>query len=99
MELLLFTILEKIKKAPSVGAFNDLYYTMTATVTWEDYDYHKTKIRCQVQSDNIIVSFWIEFREGFEAAVGLYDEGDEIRFRGRFYDEGCGFTDCELISE
>ena len=31
MELLLFTILEKIKKAPSLGVFNDLYYMCLET--------------------------------------------------------------------
>lgn len=73
------------------------YYTVTATVTLADYDFTKTRVRCQVQSDNIIVNFSVEFRDGFEESVALVDEGDEITFRGRFYDEGCGFTDSELI--
>ena len=75
------------------------YYTMTATVTLADYDSQRTRINCKVQSDNIIVGFSVEFRGEFEEAVGLLTEGDEVVFRGRFYDEGCGFTDCELITE
>lgn len=75
------------------------YYTITATVSLADYDFQRTRIRCEVQSGNIIVNFSVEFREGFEELVDAYDEGDEITFRGRFYDEGCGFSDCELITE
>jgi hypothetical protein len=74
------------------------YYTMVATVTLADYDFNRTRVHCKVQSENIIVNFSVEFREGFEELVSLLDDGDEITFRGRFYDEGCGFTDCELIS-
>ena len=73
------------------------YYTMTAIVTLGDYDTQKTRINCRVQSENIIVWFSVEFREEFEDAVTLLQEGDEITFRGRYYDTGCGFTDCELI--
>lgn len=75
------------------------YYTMTATIVHGDYDYFKTRINCEVQSDDIIVYFSVEFRGEFEEAVGLLTEGDQVVFRGRFYDEGCGFTDCELITE
>lgn len=79
------------------GMIGGEYYTVTATVVLADYDFTKTRVRCQVQSDNIIVNFSVEFRDGFEESVALVDEGDEITFRGRFYDEGCGFTDSELI--
>ena len=75
------------------------YYTITATVTLADYNFDKTVIRCKVQSDNIIVNFSVEFRGEFEEAVGLLEEGDEVTFRGRFYDKGCGFTDSELITK
>lgn len=73
------------------------YYTITAIVTLGDYDTRKTRINCRVQSENIIVGFSVEFREEFEESVSLLKEGDEITFRGRYYDTGCGFTDCELI--
>lgn len=74
------------------------YYTITATVVLEDYDTTKTKIRCEVRSEKVIVDFSVEFREEFEESVALLEEGDEITFRGRLYDEGCGWTDSELIS-
>ena len=75
------------------------YYTVTAVMTLGDYDFGRTRIRCQVESGNIIVNFSVEFRDGFEESVDLLNEGDTVTFRGRFYDEGCGFTDCELIRE
>lgn len=73
------------------------YYTMTAIVTLGDYDSMKTRVRCKVRNENIIVEFSVEFREEFEDAVALLESGDEITFRGKFYDTGCGWTDCELI--
>ena len=75
------------------------YYTITATVVLGDYDFDRTRIRCEVRSDGIIVNFSVDFQEVFEESVASFDSGDEITFRGRFYDEGCGFTDCELITE
>lgn len=75
------------------------YYTITATVAVADYDFNRTRIRCEVQNDKRIVNFSVEFRGEFEEAVDPIKEGDTITFRGRFYDEGCGFTDCELITE
>ena len=75
------------------------YYTITATVTLGDYDYDRTRISCSVRSNNIVVGFTVDFREGFEDEVDLYDRGDVITFRGKFYDEGCGFTDAVLITE
>jgi hypothetical protein len=75
------------------------YYTVTAVVTLGDYQVTETRIRCKVESGNIIVGFSVKFREGFEESVALLEEGDEITFRGRLYDEGYGFTDCELIVE
>jgi hypothetical protein len=73
------------------------YYTVSAIVILGDYDINRTRVRCRVQSENIIVDFSVEFREEFEEVVSLLDEDDKITFRGRFYDEGCGWTDCELI--
>lgn len=75
------------------------YYTITATVTHADYDFQRTRISCEVRSDDIIVCFSVEFRGEFEEEVSLLTEGDEVTFRGRFYDEGCGFTDSELIGK
>ena len=73
------------------------YYTVTAIVTLGDYDIHKTRINCKVQNETTIVAFSVEFGEGFEEAVALLEKGQEITFRGRFSDNGCSFTDCELI--
>ena len=66
------------------------YYTLTATVTNGDYDMQRTRVNCKVQSDGIVVMFSVEFREEFKEAVALLDTGDEITFRGKFYDTGCG---------
>ena len=75
------------------------YYIVTAIVTLGDYDYQRTRVNCRVENEDIIVGFSVEFREGFEEIVKSIQKGDEITFRGRFYDEGCGFTDAELILE
>lgn len=75
------------------------YYTVTAIISVADYNFQKTRISCKLQNEDIIVGFSVEFRDEFEDAVSLLDEGDEVTFRGRYYDEGCGFTDCELITE
>ena len=78
------------------------YYTVTAVVTLASYNsMGKPSINCKVENENYIVGFNVEFREGFAEAVSykLLEEGSTITFRGRFYDEGCGFTDCELISK
>ena len=47
--------------------------------------------------EDFILFFNAEFREGYGEQVRLIQDGDTITFRGRFYDKGCGFTDCELI--
>ena len=73
------------------------YYTMTATMTLGDYDFTKTRISCEVQSGNIIVHFSAEFKDEFEDAIKLVEKGESITFRGKFYDNGCGFTDCALL--
>ena len=73
------------------------YYTITATVAIADYNFNKTRINCFVRSNTIEVVFSVEFQEGFEDLIGEYTEGDVITFRGKFYDEGCGFTDSILL--
>ena len=73
------------------------YYTMSAKVAQRDFDFNKTEIACKVQNGEIIVFFFAEFREEYEESVALLQEGDIVTFRGRFYDKGCGFTDCQLI--
>ena len=78
------------------------YYTMSAEVSLKFYNPSsspKVGITCKVKSEKIIVSFHVEFKEEFREQVKLIQEGDIVTFRGRFYDEGCGFTDCELILE
>lgn len=78
------------------------YYTVTAIVTLADYSsVDKPSINCKVENEDYIVSFNAEFREEFAEAVYYesLEEGDTITFRGRFYDVGCGFTDCELVDE
>ena len=74
------------------------YYTVTAIVTLADYDFTRTRINCKMESENVIVCFSVEFRDGFEDSVDLLREGDTITFCGKLYEEGCGFMDCELIS-
>ena len=32
-----------------------------------------------------------------EEEISLIKEGDEIAFRGKLYEEGFGWTDCELV--
>jgi hypothetical protein len=77
------------------------YYTVTAIAPLGHYGYGKESVRltCQVENENYIVRFSAEFQEEFMELIQSVEEGDEITFRGRFYDEGCGFTDCELIIE
>ena len=72
-------------------------YTMTAVVSLGDYDSQKTRIRCKVEKDDIIVGFSVQFRDELEEEISLIKEGDEITFRGKLYEEGFGWTDCELV--
>lgn len=77
------------------------YYTITAIVTLTDYDsVDEPNINCKVENEGYKVIFNVEFREEFAEAVSYksLEEGDTITFRGRFYDEGCGFTDSELLN-
>lgn len=75
------------------------YQTMTAVVSLADYNADKTRIRCKVENEEVIVGFSVEFRGEFEEQVSFLQEGDEITFRGRLYDNGFGWTDCELLNE
>lgn len=76
------------------------YYTVTATVPqgFSNYSSSRVSLTCRVQNADYIVSFNVEFREEFKETVKSVEEGAEITFRGRFYDESCGFTDGELIN-
>ena len=77
------------------------YYTVTATVPLGFYGYTSDKVwlNCRVENEDYMVSFNVEFREEFKEVVKLVEKKETITFRGRFYDVGCGFTDCELIDE
>ena len=78
------------------------YYTMSVKVSQKFYNpsfSQRISIDCRIESDDIVVDFNVEFREEFREQVKSIQEGDIITFRGRYYDEGCGFTDCELIIE
>ena len=77
------------------------YYTVTAIVPLGFMGYTSTNVwlNCKVENEEFIIYFSVDFREEFEEQVSAIEKGDTITFRGRFYDEGCGFTDCELISK
>lgn len=75
------------------------YYTMTAIVTLGDYDHQRTRVRCRVESGNNIVYFSADFNDDLEDVIKSVQEDDEITFRGKFYEIGCGFEDCELINK
>lgn len=76
------------------------YYTVKATVPLGFYGHSSKRVwlTCQVENDEYRVRFSVEFREEFREAVSLVEDKETITFRGRFYDQGCGFTDCELIN-
>ena len=73
------------------------YYTITATISLSDSLSTKVKLHCKLENEHLKVGFSIEFRPEFKEAVSLLNTGETITFRGRYYDTGCGFTDCELI--
>ena len=75
------------------------YYTVTATVPLGFYGYTSETVwlTCEVKNEDFIVRFHVEFRDEFKEQVRSIQEGQEITFRGRFYDTGVGFADCELI--
>lgn len=71
------------------------YYTITAIVP-SGYN-GVMKLKCRVENEKFIVDFSAKFREEFREQLQSIGSGREITFRGRFYDQGCGFTDAELI--
>lgn len=75
------------------------YYTVTVTVPLGYYGYGSDQVAltCQAENEKFRIRFGVEFREEFREQVRSVEEGDEITFRGRFSDKGCGFTDCELL--
>lgn len=76
------------------------YYTVTATAPLGSINGtpNRLYLHCEVENEDFIIRFVVDFREEFREVVTLVEEGEEITFRGRFYDEGCGFTDAELIN-
>lgn len=77
------------------------YYTVTATVPLGFYGFSSQDVwlTCQVENEEFIVRFNVKFKEEYRELVSSVGKEDEITFRGRFNDEGCGFTDCELITD
>ena len=76
------------------------YYTITALVTRADYGfglYDTPNVCCKLENEEFIVYFDVEFKAELNDIVKSITEDDIITFRGRFYDTGCGFADCELI--
>ena len=89
-----------IKHSDSSEILPGEYYTVTATVPLGFYG-HGSKtvwLTCEVENEDFVVRFNVEFKEEYREFVESVEKGDKVTFRGRFYDEGCGFTDCELIS-
>ena len=81
---------------------NGEYYTVTASVPHGFVGYGSTDVwlNCRVEDECVILNFTAEFREEFRKNAEVIENGDEIVFRGRFFDEGgFGFTDCELIAK
>ena len=75
------------------------YYTVMATVPLGYYAHTSNRVwlNCRVENEDYIVEFNVEFRDEFKDAIKLIEKGETITFRGKFYDMGCGFMDCELI--
>lgn len=76
------------------------YYTVTALVTRADYGYglyDTPNVCCKLENEDYIIYFDVEFKDELNDIVKSITEDEVITFRGRFYDQGCGFTDCELI--
>ena len=71
------------------------YYTVTAVAPLGFMD--SVGITCEVENEEFLVRFSAAFRAEFKEQLGAIEKGQEITFRGRFYETGCRFTDCELI--
>ena len=72
------------------------YYTITAKVPL-GYTGYKNHLTCEVENEDFIVRFSAEFRAELWEQINAVEKGSTITFRGRFYDTGCGFTDCVLV--
>lgn len=75
------------------------YDTIKATIILRDYDATKTKIRCSVRQNDVMLIFSVKFKEEYEEDVSLLHEGDEVVFYGKSSLKGLSWTDCELITE
>ena len=76
------------------------YYILTATVPLgyiNGSSNKKAYINCEVENEEFKVRFTVDFKEEYEELVSQIQEDEVITFRGRYYNEGCGFTDAELI--
>lgn len=76
------------------------YYTVTAAVTIDYYSsgIEEPRLACKEENDDYEVLFSVGFKEEYRDLISPVKKGEEITFRGKFYTEGCGFSDCELIS-
>ncbi len=80
------------------------YYTITATVTsagvssYNEGRFWTVRVGCKLENEDFEIYCYADFRKEFWEQVELLKEDDIITFRGRFYDEGCGFTDCVLLN-
>ena len=72
------------------------YYTVTAIVPLGFMG--SVGLACEVENEDFSVRFTAVFRAEYIEQIKLIEEGQEITFRGRFNDKGCGFTDCELLN-
>ena len=72
------------------------YYTVTATVPLGFIG--SGGLVCEVENEEFLVRFSAAFRAEFIEQIKSMEKGQEITFRGRFYDTGCSFTDCEIVS-
>lgn len=73
---------------------------MTAAVTIDYYSsgIEEPRLACKEENDDYEVLFSVGFKEEYRDLISSVKKGEEITFRGKFYTEGCGFSDCELIS-
>ena len=75
------------------------YYTVTATVSDSHSAYDKLRLRCYVEGETATVYFTATFPEEFLEDLQALEGKDTVTFYGKYYTQGCGFTDCILITE
>lgn len=77
------------------------YYTVTATAPlgFTAYGSDVIALTCQAENEDFRLRFGVVFREEYKERVRAVKEGEEITFRGKFNDKGCGFSDCELLTK